>query len=147
MWTRVCDCISFVKISYSVLIVTIVSCITPRFLDSSQFPRSWGLWQCWTTQILLLCSTLKLRRKCRLSYEDCAVSHNPNRERRLHCYHSLRLGSWSNVSLSKVRDRPCLKINKKSISRSGDFNDFKFFRTEVCNIKAPWFTSVRANWC
>lgn len=56
---------------------------------------------------------------------------------------SLRVRSWSNASLSRSKDGPWPKINKESISRFGDFNDFIFFRTEVCNIKALWFTSIR----
>lgn len=111
-------CISVVKISYSVLMVTIVSCITPRFLDSSHFPRSRGLWQCWNRFFCYTVSWSYYSVKCRLriswlSDEDCAVSQNPNREGRLHFMTTKGVRSWSNASLSRIKDRPCLKINHK----------------------------------
>lgn len=140
-------CISVVKISYSVLMVTIVSCITPRFLDSSHFPRSRGLWQCWSRFFCYTVSWSYYSVKCRLriswlSDEDCAVSQNPNREGRLHFM------TTKGFDHDLMRHYPGLRIDPvwrsiiNSISRFRDFNNFKFFRTEACNIKAPWFTSI-----
>lgn len=153
MWTRLCDCISFSEDSQSgtngnnsTMHYAWYFLILPSFRDVEGCGSAEGRWFCYyfNTTKLLLCKMVDYNRTL---YEDCAVSHNPNREGRLHFHHSLRVRSWSNASLFRVKDWPCLKINKRSNPRFGYFNNSKFFRTEVCNIKAPWFTSSKSANC